>query len=49
MPNIYSVHMDPELWSEPDKFSPDRFIDGSGSIVNKEYVIPFSLGKIQYI
>ena len=43
--NLYSVHMDPEVWSEPDKFSPDRFIDDSGSLINKEFVIPFSLGN----
>ena len=43
--NLYSVHMDPELWSDPDVFRPERFLDDEGRIVKKNFVIPFSLGE----
>ncbi|PAA69902.1 hypothetical protein BOX15_Mlig006662g2 [Macrostomum lignano] len=46
LPNLYSVHMDPELFSEPHEFKPDRFIDPeTGTYKASEYLIPFSLGK----
>lgn len=46
IPNLYSVHMDPEVWPEPTVFRPERFIDDSGCIVHKERVIPFSIGEL---
>ena len=45
LPNMYSVHMDPELWPEPEKFKPGRFLD-KGKKVDKRELIPFSVGKI---
>ncbi len=36
--------MDPNIWGDPDRFRPDRFIDQEGNIINREYVIPFSIG-----
>ena len=44
MPNMYGVHMNPDLWPEPEKFKPERFLDSGGKIDKKE-LIPFSLGK----
>ncbi|KAK2156658.1 hypothetical protein LSH36_208g04093 [Paralvinella palmiformis] len=44
IPNMYSVHMNPELWPEPEKFKPERFLDSDNKIDKKE-LIPFSLGK----
>ncbi|KAK2139698.1 hypothetical protein LSH36_1652g00062 [Paralvinella palmiformis] len=46
IPNMYSVHMNPELWPEPEKFKPQRFLDSDGNIDQKE-LIPFSVGKRQ--
>jgi cytochrome P450 len=43
--NLFSAHMDPEIWHDPENFHPDRFLDSSGSVINKELVIPFSIGK----
>ncbi|XP_078670780.1 cytochrome P450 2U1-like isoform X1 [Branchiostoma floridae x Branchiostoma belcheri] len=42
--NIWSVHMDPQLFPEPDKFNPDRFLDRHGNFVKHEALIPFSVG-----
>lgn len=43
-PNMYSVHMDPNVWPQPDKFNPHRFFDDKGRIDKKE-LIPFSVGE----
>ncbi|XP_038069694.1 cytochrome P450 2U1-like [Patiria miniata] len=45
IPNIYSVHFDPELWGDPEDFRPERFIDEQGRISKPEYLIPFSIGR----
>ncbi|XP_019640006.1 PREDICTED: cytochrome P450 2U1-like [Branchiostoma belcheri] len=42
--NLWSVHMDPQLFPEPDKFNPDRFLDRHGNFVKHEALIPFSVG-----
>ncbi|XP_049521083.1 cytochrome P450 2C31 [Dermacentor silvarum] len=47
MPNLWAVHMDPNVWKDPAKFDPTRFLpaDGSALTTRPEHVIPFSLGK----
>ena len=45
VPNLYSIHLDPNHWEEPTKFNPDRFIDASGKILKKDAFMPFSIGK----
>jgi cytochrome P450 len=46
LPNLYSVHMDPEVWENPDQFQPERFLDKSRKkIIGKERIIPFSIGR----
>lgn len=37
--------MDPNLWDEPSKFNPSRFIDDSGKIRRPEYFMPFGVGR----
>ncbi|XP_066270198.1 cytochrome P450 2D28-like [Branchiostoma lanceolatum] len=42
---LLSVHHDPQLWPEPYKFDPTRFINDAGRYVKREEVIPFSIGR----
>ena len=44
--NLYSIHMDPTEWPEPQEFKPERFLDSSGKVTKRECVVPFSLGLI---
>ncbi|XP_066279252.1 cytochrome P450 2U1-like [Branchiostoma lanceolatum] len=43
--NIWSVHHDPQLWPEPSKFDPARFLDDDGKFVKRTEVIAFSTGR----
>ncbi|GBP90240.1 Cytochrome P450 18a1 [Eumeta japonica] len=45
VPLINCVHMDPNLWDEPDKFNPSRFIDDNGRIRRPEFFMPFGVGR----
>jgi len=42
--NLYSAHMDPDDWQQPQQFRPERFLDQSGNVVGRDRVIPFGLG-----
>lgn len=43
--SVYSVDVDPDTWQRPDLFRPERFLDASGNVVDRDKVIPFSIGK----
>ncbi|XP_072036984.1 cytochrome P450 2U1-like [Amphiura filiformis] len=43
--NLWAVHRDPDLWPEPWKFKPERFLDDNGQVVNRDELIPFSTGR----
>lgn len=45
VPLINCVHMDPNLWEEPNKFNPSRFIDVDGKVRRPEYFMPFGVGR----
>ncbi|KAI8487043.1 cytochrome P450 2 sub U member 1 [Branchiostoma belcheri] len=46
LPNLYSLHMDPVYWPDPDRFDPGRFLDAEGNVINKpESFMPFSGGR----
>ncbi|CAH2237603.1 cytochrome P450 18a1 [Pararge aegeria] len=45
VPLINCVHMDPNLWEEPNKFNPSRFIDENGKIKRPEFFMPFGVGR----
>ena len=44
--NLWSAHRDTTVFTDPDKFNPDRFLTPDGKLDTKtiEYVIPYSLG-----
>lgn len=45
--NVWKLHRDPSLWSEPETFSPERFINDNGELYeghNFEY-LPFGSGR----
>ncbi|XP_060581281.1 cytochrome P450 2B4-like isoform X3 [Ruditapes philippinarum] len=44
IPSLYSVHMDTKYFSNPEKFDPDRFLDGHGNLLKNEALLPFSTG-----
>ncbi|XP_078602690.1 cytochrome P450 2D4-like [Branchiostoma floridae x Branchiostoma japonicum] len=44
MVNLWSVHMDPQLFPEPNTFQPERFLDQDGNFVKHEAIMPFSTG-----
>ena len=48
MANLYSTHMNPKDFPEPDQFRPSRFIDQYMKLVKTERVIPFSFGLLCY-
>ncbi|XP_066288549.1 cytochrome P450 2U1-like [Branchiostoma lanceolatum] len=44
--NLYSLHMDPAYWPDPDRFDPERFLDADGNVISKtESFLPFSAGR----
>ena len=49
LPNIWTVHHDPEFWSEPHLFQPERFLNPDGTVVLPEHpkrrrIMAFGLG-----
>lgn len=45
IPLISSVHMDPELWDQPEEFKPERFIGANGNVQRPEFFMPFGVGR----
>ncbi|CAC5358754.1 CYP2K [Mytilus coruscus] len=44
IPSLISAHFDETIWRDPKEFNPGRFLNKNNGIINKEYLIPFSLG-----
>ena len=44
-PVLYTAHRDPNIWREPYRFNPERFLDAEGQFVKNEHLIAFSMGK----
>ena len=42
--NNYELNMSPQLWAEPERFDPARFVRG-GKVVKPAHFLPFSTGK----
>lgn len=47
--NLYSVHVDPTQWSNPDEFNPERFLTEEEKVYNHPALMPFSAGRYQYM
>lgn len=45
IPLLHAVHMDPNLWDEPEKFQPSRFINSEGKVTKPDYFLPFGVGR----
>lgn len=45
--NLWAVHMDPDIWKNPEEFNPSRFLtaDASCLVSKPDHLIPFALGK----
>ncbi|XP_070571422.1 cytochrome P450 2F3-like [Ptychodera flava] len=43
-PNLWSVLREPQLWLDPEKFDPTRFIDSQGAFSKPDTLIPFGTG-----
>ena len=49
LPNLSSALQDPEVWGDPDNFRPERFIGPDGKLQRQEELIPFSMGRDDFI
>lgn len=45
VPLLYAVHMDPELWGDPEVFRPSRFLDSEGKVWQPSFFMPFGVGR----
>ena len=49
-PNLWFIHHDEKLWTDPWKFRPERFLDSNGELLQADHDlrkawVPFSLGR----
>ena len=44
--NLYSAHIDPHYWPEPELFRPERFLDNNGVLIRKDGLVPFGDGNL---
>ncbi|XP_070574467.1 cytochrome P450 1A1-like isoform X2 [Ptychodera flava] len=44
--NTWKIHMDETVWSKPEEFRPERFLDKHGQLLHKpDNFIPFGMGR----
>ena len=46
VPFQYAAHRDPNIWNEPYKFKPERFLDDQGNFCPAEQAIPYGIGML---
>lgn len=44
MTSLYSIHRDEDIWENPDRFNPERFIDSNGKLIKNDPSLPFGTG-----
>ena len=49
MSNLWGIHHDPEIWKDPETFSPERFLDGDKLKNQPQMYMPFSTGTSLFI
>ncbi|XP_074029294.1 cytochrome P450 enzyme phantom [Leptinotarsa decemlineata] len=45
VPLQWAMHMNEEVWNDPEKFDPYRFLDDEGKVVKNAHFMPFQIGK----
>ncbi|XP_063917057.1 cytochrome P450 306a1-like [Zophobas morio] len=45
MPLLWGIHMDPNVWKNPEEFRPERFLTDDGKFYKPEAFVPFQSGK----
>jgi len=45
IPLLHGVHMDPEVWEQPDTFKPERFLTEDGRLHKPAHFMPFGAGQ----
>lgn len=45
LPQISTVLYDKDVFPEPEKFKPERFLNSDGKLLKVDELIPFSIGK----
>jgi len=45
IPLLHAVHMDPEVWDQPESFRPERFLTAEGTVQKPKHFMPFGAGQ----
>ena len=45
IPLLHGVHMDPDLWEQPESFRPERFLTEEGKLHKPAHFMPFAAGQ----
>ncbi len=43
--NYWGANMDESVWSDPQEFKPERFLNDKGEFINAEKILSFAIGK----
>jgi cytochrome P450 len=47
MASIYALHNDKKIWSDPENFRPERFLNDDGKLdLKKDFTLGFGAGQL---